>query len=102
MRHHLALAAVLAAALGTLLAPRGSGAQETGSAEAGQAKAGVCAACHGADGNSVNPEWPSLAGQHADYLARALQQYRSGERSGNVMAAFATGLSDADIKKIEK
>ncbi len=97
MRHHLALAAVLAAALGTLLAPRASGAQETGSAEAGQAKASVCAACHGADGNSVNPEWPSLAGQHADYIVAQLKAYKSGARQNALMSPQAMVLSEEDM-----
>ncbi len=72
-------------------------AQIAGSAEAGQAKAITCAACHGTDGNSVNPEWPSLAGQHESYLASSLQTFRSGERQNVLMSAMATTLSDQDI-----
>ena len=48
-----------------------------GSAEAGQAKAITCGACHGADGNSVNPDWPSIAGQHPQYIYDQLQAIKS-------------------------
>jgi cytochrome c553 len=68
-----------------------------GSAEAGQNKAAACAACHGADGNSVTPEWPSLAGQHPDYVSRQLHAYQSGEREDVLMSAFASSLSAEDI-----
>jgi cytochrome c553 len=69
---------------------------------AGSAAAALCVTCHGAEGASVVPTPPALAGQHEDYLARALQQYKNGERSGNVMSAFAAGLSDADIKMLAR
>ncbi len=68
-----------------------------GSAEAGQAKAASCAACHGADGNSINPLWPSLAGQHPEYIVRQLEAYQSGDREDQLMTAFATSLSDEDM-----
>lgn len=72
-------------------------AQIVGSAEAGQAKAITCSACHGMDGNSVNPEWPSLAGQHESYTANSLQTFRSGERQNLLMTPMAMTLSDQDI-----
>ena len=68
-----------------------------GSVEAGQAKSMTCAACHGVDGNSVNPEWPSLAGQHATYIARQLNAFRAGERKNDLMSPMAMILSDEDI-----
>ena len=68
-----------------------------GSAEAGQAKAASCAACHGADGNSVTPEWPSLAGQHSGYIVRQLEAYQSGERQDVLMSDFASTLSAEDM-----
>lgn len=71
-----------------------------GSAEAGQSKAVVCAACHGVDGNSVNPEWPSLAGQNPAYIARTLHAFKSGERSNVLMTAQAAALSDQDIEDL--
>ena len=61
-----------------------------GSAEAGQEKAAPCVACHGADGNSVTPEWPSLAGQHAGYIVRQLEAYKSGDREDVLMSAFTS------------
>ena len=64
---------------------------------AGKEKSATCVACHGADGNSTDPQFPRLAGQHASYLERALLDYRSGARKNPIMAGFAAGLSDADI-----
>ena len=60
-------------------------------------KAQACAACHGANGISSNPEWPTLAGQHEDYLEHALNQYRSGERKNVVMSAQAMIIAEEDI-----
>lgn len=68
-----------------------------GSVAAGQSKSAVCAACHGADGNSPNPIWPSLAGQHADYLARQIEAFQAGEREDALMTSFAAPLSAEDI-----
>lgn len=56
-----------------------------------------CAACHGQNGISVSPGWPTLAGQHEDYLVHALAQYRDGVRENAVMGPLAANLSDADI-----
>jgi cytochrome c553 len=56
-----------------------------GSVEAGTAKAVVCQACHGANGNSVNPDWPSLAGLGADYIAQQLQNFKDAKRSNPIM-----------------
>ena len=64
---------------------------------AGKAKAAACAACHGENGLSPNPAWPSLAGQQKDYLAGALKAYQDGTRKNELMAGMAKGLSDADI-----
>lgn len=63
-----------------------------------QEKAKTCAACHGPDGNSTAPIYPRLAGQYHDYLARALHEYKSGERKNPIMAGFAATLSDAEIE----
>ena len=89
-----ALFASLAVAL--VSAPLGPALAE-GSVEAGQAKSGVCAACHGADGNSVNPEWPSLAGQHATYIAAQLQHFKGGERQNVLMSPQAAALGPQDM-----
>lgn len=68
-----------------------------GSAEAGQAKAVTCSACHGMDGNSLNPEWPSLAGQHESYIVKALQSFKSGARQNVLMSSMALPLTDEDM-----
>lgn len=71
-----------------------------GNAEAGKALAQTCQACHGADGNSTAPIYPRLAGQYADYLARAMQEYRDGERTNPIMAVYVENLSDQDIRDL--
>ena len=63
----------------------------------GQEKAAVCAACHGQNGVSATGNWPTLAGQHRDYIENVLQQYRSGERKDPVMAGQVMNLTDEDI-----
>src|SRR3989338_8631795 len=64
-----------------------------GNVEAGKAKAQMCLACHGADGNSVNPLWPSLAGQAQGYIAKQLGDFKSGKRKDPVMSGMAGGLA---------
>jgi len=68
---------------------------------AGKAKAAeVCAACHGVDGNSATADFPRLGGQHPDYLAKALRDYKSGQRKNAIMAGFAQGLSKQDVENV--
>ena len=67
---------------------------------AGFAPAAVCVTCHGVAGAAVEPQPPVLSGQQEEYLVHALGQYKDGKRTGNVMAAFAAGLSDADVATI--
>jgi cytochrome c553 len=64
---------------------------------AGKEKSKTCAACHGPDGNSQSPDFPRLAGQHSDYLAKALNDYKSGARKNAIMAPQAANLSQRDI-----
>ena len=71
-----------------------------GSLEAGKTKAVRCGACHGPDGNSVNPQWPSIAGQHAPYIVRQLQAFQNGERTNILMSSQAMTLTEQDIKDI--
>ncbi len=71
-----------------------------GDAVAGKTKASSCAACHGADGNSANPEWPKLAGQHATYLVKQLSNFKAGERNNAMMAPMAAPLSEQDMADI--
>lgn len=68
-----------------------------GDASAGQAKSAICAACHGADGNSVVPNWPKLAGQHENYLVRQIVLIKAGDRPVPEMMGITPGLSDQDI-----
>ena len=90
-----ALAAFFAAALA---APSGNVHAAGGDYRRGLEKSQVCQSCHGRTGNeSLQPSYPKLAGQHADYLEHALKSYRDGTRNNAVMAGFAAGLSDQDI-----
>jgi len=75
-------------------------AQPAGNAETGATKAVVCQACHGASGNSVNPEWPSLAGLGADYIADQLQNFKDGKRNNPVMMPNAASLSPDDMANL--
>ena len=70
------------------------------SVEAGAAKAVVCLACHGANGNSANPEWPSLAGIGADYIADQLKNFKEGKRNNPVMMPNAMTLSADDMANL--
>jgi cytochrome c553 len=71
--------------------------QAAGDAEAGKAKSAACAACHGVDGNSAAPNFPKLAGQHADYTAKQLAEFKSGERKDPTMNGMAAPLSEQDM-----
>jgi len=71
-----------------------------GNAETGATKAIVCQACHGATGNSTNPEWPSLAGLGADYIVEQLQNFKSGKRNNPVMMPNVASLSADDMANL--
>ncbi len=90
---------IIAVAAGLAVA---SGAVAAADLKKGAEKAGqICAACHGKDGNTpIDPSYPKLGGQHADYLAQALRGYRSGTRQNAIMAAQAKQLSTADIQNL--
>ncbi|MDE2251180.1 MAG: cytochrome c [Gammaproteobacteria bacterium] len=60
----------------------------------------LCSACHGANGIGITGDYPTLAGQHADYLARALVEYQKGDRKNPIMGSFAGQLSAAEVKAI--
>lgn len=68
-----------------------------GSVEEGQAKSATCVACHGANGNSPNPEWPNIAGQHEQYIFKQLQAFKAGERQNPLMTPIAQTLSEDDM-----
>lgn len=94
MKRTLASLAVLA------LAASAAPALAKGDIEAGKAKSIVCQACHGADGNAVDPQYPRLAGQYRDYLERALHEYRDGGRDNAIMLGFAKPLTDQEIEDL--
>jgi cytochrome c553 len=68
-----------------------------GSAEAGKAKSITCTACHGPQGNSVNPLWPNIAGQSASYILTQMTAFKDGSRSDPLMGPQAMLLSDEDM-----
>ncbi len=72
-------------------------AAHAGNIEAGKAKSATCAACHGADGNSLAPAFPKIAGQGEKYFIKQIKDMRDGRRNVPEMTAFVMGLSDEDI-----
>jgi cytochrome c553 len=90
---------LLALVIGFALA---GAAHAAGNAAAGKEKAAqVCAACHGPEGNKPSdPTQPILAGQHYDYLVRALADYKSGRRNNPIMKGFASQLSKKDMQDL--
>jgi len=72
----------------------------TEEAIAGEAKAAVCASCHGVGGNSLVPMYPKLAGQSADYIAKQLREFKAGVRKDPVMAGMSAALSEQDMAEL--
>jgi len=69
-----------------------------GDAPSGKLKSQTCAACHGPDGNTpTGPDFPRLAGQHYDYLLKALRDYKSGARKNPIMAGQVGALNLQDM-----
>lgn len=95
MKHNLFIASAFALLL-TMVSPL----MAAGDAAAGKEKSTVCAACHGADGNSSIPMNPILAGQYADYIVRALKDYKTGDRQNAIMNGIAAGLSEEDMEDL--
>ena len=93
MRNHLILLAAV------LFLPTAI-AQAAGDAVAGAKKAQTCAACHGMDGNSSNPIWPSLAGQHAEYILKQLQDFKNNHRENAQMSPMAVNLGEQDMQDL--
>ena len=73
-----------------------------GSAAAGAPKAAACFACHGPNGNSVNPQWPNLAGQNAAYIEGQLKHFHDKTRidASGAMPPMAAALSDQDMQDL--
>jgi cytochrome c553 len=90
---HYALRALAAAGAAFLLA----GPAFAADAERGRQLAGTCRVCHGLDGVGTNPTVPNIGGQSAQYLVKALQDFREGRRVNEQMTIMAEGLSDEDI-----
>jgi cytochrome c553 len=86
---------ILAATISGAIA--GNAGVAAGNPETGATKAVVCQACHGATGNSVSPEWPSLAGLGADYIADQLKNFKEAKRTNPVMTPNAANLSPDDM-----
>ena len=74
----------------------------TGDAAAGATKSATCTACHGLNGNSVNPEWPVLAGQNAAYLREQIARFRDGHRQNVLMQPMVAPLTDQDIADLSE
>jgi cytochrome c553 len=85
---------------GAVLAFASLQAPAAGNTDAGKQKAAACFACHGADGNSVDPQYPRLAGQYNMYIQRALHEYKSGARNNAIMKGFVATLSEQDIEDV--
>lgn len=77
-----------------------AGPVKPGDPKAGQAKAAVCGACHGLDGNSVDAQYPKLAGQSEEYIVHQLKNFKSGKRQNPIMMGMAAPLSEQDMHDI--
>jgi len=69
----------------------------SGDPEVGRKKSEPCKACHGEAGISATPDFPNLAGQHADYLATAISHYKNGKRKNPIMKGQVANLTQRDI-----
>ena len=86
--------------LSLMIAGAMSLAHADGNMAAGKVKSAACQACHGADGNSVNPLWPKLAGQSAGYIVKQLSDFKSGKRKDPIMTGMAASLSTQDMEDV--
>jgi len=77
-----------------------SGDDTGGSVTEGKVKSASCQGCHGPDGNSFSPDWPNLASQNANYLAKQIHDFQSGARQDPTMQSMVTGLVEQDIADI--
>jgi cytochrome c553 len=85
---------------GALLAFASSTVLASGDIASGKTKAAACFACHGADGNGIDPQYPRLAGQYNMYLQQILHEYKDGRRNNPIMKGFAATLSEQDIEDV--
>lgn len=98
---------ITSASLALCLAAAGARAAEdidataAGDPAAGKAKSTSCVACHGQDGNSTNPAWPKIAGQHSQYIVKELRDLKAAKsRSNPLMAPIVAGLDEQDMKDL--
>ena len=99
-RNRLNRLAAATAVLALVSVPSAASNLVEGDAEAGKQKITTCAACHGANGISQNPQWPSLAGQHSRYSLQQLMWFKSGERKNVLMNSQAMALSEQDMRDL--
>ena len=95
----IALAALLGAGVVSAEEPAVPAAKP-GDATAGQAKAATCGACHGADGNSAMAQYPKLAGQHENYIARQIELIKTNKRANPVMMGFIANMTPQDMRDV--
>lgn len=95
-KHAILVSLLLAVSVGTVTAAP----LIDGNIKAGKKKSAVCAACHGADGNSTSAKFPKLAGQNATYIFKQLKLYKSGKRKGTIMQGQVASLSKQDMKDL--
>jgi len=100
MKNYLAITMTLLASMMVSQVNAVTDTKPSGDAEAGKTKSASCAACHGVDGNSLNPQWPKLAGQHEDYMVKQLLYFHSGERMNDTMQGMVEGLSEEDAQDL--
>lgn len=93
-RRSFALAGLIAAGAAQAAEPA---AHVVGDAKAGESKAAACGACHGPDGNSPTNQYPKIAGQQADYIARQLSLFKSNARANPIMLGFVANLTEQDM-----
>jgi cytochrome c553 len=94
------VSALIVALAGLAATPASAQPEKNPDIAKGQALAGVCAGCHGADGVSPVPTQPNLAGMSWQYIAKQLRHFKSGQRDNAIMKGFAANLSDADMKAL--
>lgn len=99
MKRHLLPLLFLLATAATQAADHAAAAKAD-AAKGQQTAAGVCAACHNPDGNSVIPVNPKLAGQHADYLVKQLREFKNGTRANPVMMGMSAMLTEDDVRNV--
>lgn len=92
--------ALIVISFGAVLAFASTPSLADGNAAAGKTKAATCFACHGTDGNAVDPQYPRLAGQYNLYLQHVLHEYKDGQRDNPIMKGMVATLSDQDIEDV--